>query len=128
MPGGLMNQMTKKIDFNIKSGMFSLKYNEVIQDKYKLDKKLGEGTYGVVVLAESRDTGAITAIKTMSKAKSKSEDESTVARFNEEVLILQESDHPNIVRLYEAYEDEKNFYLVTEYCKGGELFDFIVAN
>lgn len=82
----------------------------------------------MVVLAESRDTGAITAIKTMSKAKSKSEDESTVARFNEEVLILQESDHPNIVRLYEAYEDEKNFYLVTEYCKGGELFDFIVAN
>ena len=47
-------------------------------------------------------------------------------RFETEVLILQTLDHPNIVKLYEYFEDVKNVYLVTEMCSGGELFDKIV--
>jgi calcium-dependent protein kinase len=39
--------------------------------------------------------------------------------------ILKNLDHPHIVKLYELYEDQKNYYLVTEYCTGGELFDRI---
>jgi calcium-dependent protein kinase len=39
--------------------------------------------------------------------------------------ILKNLDHPNIVKLYELFEDEKNYYLVTEHCSGGELFDRI---
>lgn len=31
-------------------------------------------------------------------------------------------DHPNILKLYEYYEDEAFFYLATEYLSGGELF------
>lgn len=35
-------------------------------------------------------------------------------------------DHPNIIKLYEVYNDHNNFYIVTEYCSGGELFDHIL--
>lgn len=35
-------------------------------------------------------------------------------------------DHQNIVKLYEAYEDDDNFYLIMDYLKGGELYDEIV--
>lgn len=42
-----------------------------------------------------------------------------------EFEILKSLDHPNIVRLHEMYSDEKNFYLISEYCEGGELFDRI---
>lgn len=37
--------------------------------------------------------------------------------------ILKRLDHPNIIKLYEFYKDDKRYYLVTEICTGGELFD-----
>ena len=39
--------------------------------------------------------------------------------------ILKNLDHPNIVKLYELYQDTNSYYLVTEYLAGGELFDRI---
>lgn len=45
--------------------------------------------------------------------------------IKEEVAILTKLDHPNIVRYYETYEDDRNIYLVMEYIGGGELFDKI---
>ena len=39
---------------------------------------------------------------------------------------MQTLDHPNILKLYEYFEDTKNVYLITEICNGGELFDMIV--
>lgn len=42
-----------------------------------------------------------------------------------EMNILKKLDHPNILKLYELYEDSKHFYLITELCTGGELFDKI---
>ena len=47
--------------------------------------------------------------------------------FQAEINILRKLDHPNILKLYEIFSDEKRYYLVTELCKGGELFDEIIA-
>lgn len=44
-----------------------------------------------------------------------------------EITILQQLDHPNVLKLYEYFEDDKYVYLITELCKGGELFDRIQA-
>ena len=62
------------------------------------------------------------AIKTVVKKKLKQEKD----RFEKEIDILASLDHPNIIKLYSVYEDEKAYHLVTEYCSGGELFTSIV--
>jgi calcium-dependent protein kinase len=40
--------------------------------------------------------------------------------------IMKKLDHPNILRIYEIYQDKKRLFLITELCTGGELFDEIV--
>lgn len=48
-----------------------------------------------------------------------------VPRIMEEIEILTKLDHPNIVKYYETYIDNKYIYLVMEYVGGGELFEMI---
>ena len=43
-----------------------------------------------------------------------------------ELVVLKDLDHPNIVRVLEAYRDEKNFAIVTELCQGNALFHEII--
>ena len=38
-----------------------------------------------------------------------------------EIDILKQVDHPNIVKLYDIYEDDKYFFLVMELMQGGEV-------
>lgn len=44
--------------------------------------------------------------------------------FNE-VELLKNFDHPNILKMYEFFEDKNRYFMVTENCSGGELFDQI---
>lgn len=36
-----------------------------------------------------------------------------------EIAIMKLVDHPNIVKLFEFFEDDETFYIITEYCSGG---------
>ena len=42
-----------------------------------------------------------------------------------EISIMRMIDYPNIVKLYEIYEDERHLCLVLEYCSGGDLMDYL---
>jgi calcium-dependent protein kinase len=54
------------------------------------------------------------------------DDEEKNMLFNE-INNLKDLDHPNIIKMYEFFEDPKRYYIVTEICKGGELFDEIAT-
>ena len=54
-------------------------------------------------------------------------DESEKASMLNEINILRNLDHPNIVKIFEYFEDDKRFYIVTEHIQGGELFDEVIA-
>eukprot|EP01053_Blabericola_migrator_P002701 Blabericola_migrator_1__2700@NODE_1768_length_3821_cov_86_086841_g734_i3_p1_GENE_NODE_1768_length_3821_cov_86_086841_g734_i3NODE_1768_length_3821_cov_86_086841_g734_i3_p1_ORF_typecomplete_len607_score87_73Pkinase/PF00069_25/5_6e78Pkinase_Tyr/PF07714_17/2_3e43EFhand_7/PF13499_6/5_7e12EFhand_7/PF13499_6/3_1e16EFhand_8/PF13833_6/1_1e02EFhand_8/PF13833_6/4_1e06EFhand_8/PF13833_6/2_1e05EFhand_8/PF13833_6/3_3e09EFhand_11/PF08976_11/2_6e05EFhand_11/PF08976_11/4_3e11EFhand_1/PF00036_32/4_2e03EFhand_1/PF len=84
---------------------------------------LGKGSYGSVAKATDRRSGALRAVKTVFKPKIEN-----VTRLKREILIMKALDHPNIIRLFEVYEDEKHLYLIMELCSGGELFDRIIKS
>ncbi|CAC9698999.1 calcium-dependent protein kinase 5 [Plasmodium sp. DRC-Itaito] len=96
--------------------------NNELSDVYEIDRyKLGKGSYGNVVKAVSKRTGQQRAIKIIEKKKIHN-----IERLKREILIMKQMDHPNIIKLYEVYEDNEKLYLVLELCDGGELFDKIV--
>jgi len=43
-----------------------------------------------------------------------------------ELTILEKTSHPNVMRIYELLNDDKFFFVVSEFMKHGELYDFIV--
>ena len=91
-----------------------------ISNEYKISgKPLGNGSFGTVRKAVHRLTGQERAIKILKKAD-QNED-----KFFLEVEILSKLSHPNIMQIYEFYDDSTNFYIVSEFCSGGELFDMI---
>jgi calcium-dependent protein kinase len=94
-----------------------------IQDVYSMEKKkLGEGTYGSVCRGTHQATKVVRAIKTIPKGKMRN-----LERFKKEIAIMKMMDHPNIIKLFETFEDHRNIYLAMELCGGGELFERIIA-
>ncbi|KAF8819077.1 hypothetical protein IE077_000215 [Cardiosporidium cionae] len=89
-----------------------------IHSRYILKQTLGSGTWSTVLLAVDRQSNIERAVKKIPKRYI-----SELNRFRHEVQCHKHFDHPNIVRLYETFEDSCNIYMVLEYCKGGELFD-----
>ena len=92
---------------------------------------LGYGTFGKVYLAnkiEDPATGALSsqpfAVKVMRDFR---QNERLFKVASREISIMRALDHPNIIKLIEAYEDEKHLSLVLEYCSGGELLDYVLA-
>ncbi|XP_042004812.1 SNF1-related protein kinase catalytic subunit alpha KIN10-like [Salvia splendens] len=91
---------------------------------YKLGKTLGIGSFGKVKIAEHALTGHKVAVKILNRKKIKNMDmEEKVRR---EIKILRLFMHPHIIRLYEVVETISDIYVVMEYVKSGELFDYIV--
>jgi calcium-dependent protein kinase len=81
-----------------------------------------QGAYGKVWKVVHKASKLARAMKSIKKNSLLKEEQE---RLFSEMNILKNLDHPNIVKLYELFEDSKNYYLVTEYCSGGELFDRI---
>ena len=42
-----------------------------------------------------------------------------------EINLLRELDHPNIIKMYEYFQDNDKIYIITEICSGGELYEKI---
>lgn len=105
---------------------FVLRREGTVQSRYEMDEsgdksKLGEGAFGFVRSATHKTFKTEVAVKMVSKAHLKNTE-----RFRQEIAIMKNLDHPNIIKLYETYEDKAQIHLVMEKCEGGDLFDRII--
>jgi len=89
---------------------------------YKKLRNLGSGSYGTVYLAKNNLKENLVAIKVIEKVPSNIIDDMEIKN---EINILKSLSHPNIVKIYEFFDTAVDYYIVTEYCKKGELFEYI---
>ena len=90
--------------------------------KYKPKRMLGNGSFGSVYEAKNTIFGNTVAMKVIKKDKENELDEQEIRN---EIDILKKLSHPNIVKIYEFFISENHYYIITEYCKEGELFSYI---
>lgn len=124
---GQESEMNNIENLKFSPGNFVTKRAGVLRQNYNISAKIGSGAFGYVRLAVHKDSNQKRAIKTIDK-ETITKDMKERTKFFNEVDILRKADHPNIIRLYEFYEDDKHYHLVTEYVAGGELFDFIIKS
>ena len=97
--------------------------NKILCD-FIIKEKIGEGTFSTVKVAENRQTNEKVAIKIMQKNKIILDEDKK--RLEREIQVLKILRHPNLVQLYSVVETDEKIYLIMEYIKGIELFDYIV--
>lgn len=90
-------------------------------------KVLGQGSYGKVLLVREKRTGRLFAQKQLQKAslvinETNEVHEKNYQRTLNEKTILEKVNHPNIVKLFYAFQDNNKVYLILEYLDGGEIF------
>lgn len=78
-----------------------------------LNAVIGRGTWGEVRAVTEKDTGVQRAAKRIPKCYVEDCD-----RFRYEIDLVKSLDHPNIVRVYETFEDTSDVYLIQELCVG----------
>lgn len=92
-----------------------------LTDYYSVKNEIGAGSYGKVFQVKNKQSGETRACKQLSIKHIQNFD-----KFKLEISILAKMDHPNIIKLYEVFQDKRYVYLVMEECTGGELFDKII--
>lgn len=119
-----IKEITDLKDLTISQSNFVLEKNERFRDYYKVGGTLGTSSFGEVRKCVNKFTNAVRAWKILNK--SYLDDKHEKLRFFYEMEIMKMLDHPNILRIYEIYQDHKRYFLITELCTGGELFQEIV--
>ena len=120
LPTGVIGK-DASVKFSVQHFM-SHKIGESIDSQYILGKVLGEGAFGEVFPATNKKTDEERAVKKMQK-------DPRDPYINDEILhefnVLKELDHPNVLKVYDLFEDKADFYIVTDLYGGGDLFDYL---
>jgi calcium-dependent protein kinase len=116
---------TSKLSENIKIKNLITKVETHVEENYKFLNKLGKGSFGSVFKVIHINTGLVRAIKVIKKENLQYQDDDQ--KFLKEIEILINCEHPNIIKIFEYYSDNYNYYLVTEYISGGELYETIIT-
>ena len=113
------DQHLKRLESDISLINSKTKIN--INEIYSISSKvIGEGEYGKVQICSLKANGKKFAVKIIKKKEVTDE-----KKLEQELKILRDSDHPNIVNFCETFSDDDAYYIIMELCKGGSLKDYL---
>jgi len=107
--------------FNILPAHFVRRNSGLVTDDYEfLSPPIGRGAFGEVRKATHNASSIARAIKIIARRHADREQEEVLMN---EVNLLKNLDHPQIMKVLEFYKDRNFFYIVSEFCGGGDLFE-----
>lgn len=112
-----MNSLTNTVKLN------NILNTDELTNHYRALEKIGTGSFGKVYKVLHLKTGMERALKVISKSFIKFQDDEKM--FLKEIELLSQLDHPNIIKVFEYFCENNNYYVVQELCKGGELYEQI---
>lgn len=89
--------------------------------KWKKGRLLGRGTFGHVYLGFNRENGQMCAIKEVKVVSDDQTSRECLKQLNQEIILLSNLTHPNIVRYYGSELDEETLSVYLEYVSGGSI-------
>ena len=90
-------------------------------DNYIVLERIGEGSFGKVYKGRRKHTGQTVALKFIGKHGKSERD---LRNLRQEIAILSALDHENVVKMFDYFETEREFCVVTEFARG-ELFEIL---
>lgn len=92
-------------------------------DDFNLLRVLGRGAFGKVMLVEKKDTKELFALRSLRKEDIIEKDQ--VEHAKTEKMILEHVNHPFIVNLIYAFQTTEKIFLVMQFLRGGDLFNYL---
>lgn len=123
-----VSQVNQNARSSISSNNINLKLKHIwnsdkFENHYKTIEKIGNGAFGKVYKVLHITSGQVRALKIVNKSMIKYQDDEK--EFLKEIELLAKLDHPSIIKVYEYFFYDENYYVIQEYCKGGELYEQI---
>jgi len=94
-------------------------YKKIENYVYLNTEKLGGGNFSDVYKGIDQARTKHVAVKVVKFSSLTSKVAQQLLR--NEVMILRELNHPNVIKCYDVFTSKNNCYIVTEYCNGGDL-------
>lgn len=102
----------------------SFKQRADIQKQVKFIRRIGSGCFGEVHLVLDLRLNIHRACKIINKSKLAA----PIEQVDVEIQIMKSVNHPNVIQIYEIFEDPHNVYILQEYCRGGEILTTLMLD
>ncbi|MFN8576416.1 MAG: protein kinase [Candidatus Sericytochromatia bacterium] len=104
-----------------------LSAGDIVQEKYKIVKEVGHGGMGIVYLADDLRLERQVALKELIVNRNISDEDVTeiVERFKREAQTAAKLNHPNIITIFDVFEDNNSYFIAMEYLPGDTLKDIL---
>jgi serine/threonine protein kinase len=108
-----------QIDLNIEKELYVLN-SKLSVDDFVILKLIGKGSYGKVFLVKKQNSSEVYAMKILKKKQMMIQNQAV--HIKTEKRIMENVDHPFIIKLRHAFHSKSKLYMLTDFIPGGELY------
>lgn len=97
---------------------------DVSSECIRFEYRVGSGAFGEVHAVTDLRIDTVRACKIINKSRL----QVPIEQVGEEIKILKSVDHPNVIKIFEIFEDPNSIYIIQEFCRGSQLLSTLMID